>query len=35
MQEGHQIAFEILKLNKRESLRSTYDKEILAIIHAL
>ena len=35
MQEGHQIAFENGKLNKRERLKSTYDKEMLAIIHAL
>ena len=35
MQEGHPIAFEIRNLNKRESLKSTYDKEMLAIIHAL
>jgi len=35
MQEGHPIAFESRKLNKRESLKSTYDKEMLPIIHAL
>ena len=35
MQEGHPIAFESQKLNKRERLKSTYDKEMLAIIHAL
>ena len=35
MQEGHPIAFESRKLNKRESLKSMYDKEMLAIIHAL
>ena len=35
MQEGHPIDFESSKLNKRESLKSTYDKEMLAIIHAL
>ena len=35
MQEGHPIAFESRKLNKREILKSTYDKEMLAIIHAL
>ena len=33
MQEGHPTAFEIRNLNKRESLKSTYDKEMLAIIH--
>ena len=35
MQEGYPIAFERRNLNKRESLKSTYDKEMLAIIHAL
>ena len=35
MQEGHPITFESRKLNKRESLKSTYDKEMLDIIHAL
>ena len=35
MQEGRPIAFESRKLNKRESLKSTYDKEMMAIIHAL
>ena len=35
MQGGHPMAFESQKLNKRESLKSTYDKEMLAIIHAL
>ena len=35
MQEGHPIAFESKNLNKRESLKSTYDKEMLAIIHVL
>ena len=35
MQEGHPIAFECRKLNKRERLKSMYDKEMLAIIHAL
>ena len=35
MQEGHLIDFESKKLNKRESLKSTYDKEMLSIIHAL
>ena len=35
MQEGHPIAFERKKLNNEESLKSTYDKEMLAIIHAL
>ena len=35
MQEGHPIEFESRKLNKRESLKSTYDNEMLSIIHAL
>ena len=35
MQEGHPIAFESKKFNKRESLKSMYDKIMLAIIHAL
>ena len=35
MQEGHPIGFESRNLNKRESLKSTYDKGMLAIIHAL
>ena len=35
MQEGHPIAFESRKLNKREFLRFTYNKEMLAIMHAL
>ena len=35
MQQGHPIAFESRKLNKRERLKSTYNKEILAIMHAL
>jgi len=35
MQDGHPIPFEIRKLNKRECLKSTYDKKILAIMHAL
>jgi hypothetical protein len=35
MQDGHPIAFESRKLNKREELKSTYNKEMLAIMHAL
>ena len=35
MQGGHPIAFESRKLNKRERLKSTHDKEMLSIIHAL
>ena len=35
LMQGHPIAFKSRKLNKRESLKSTYDKEMLAIIHAL
>ena len=30
MQDEHLIAFESRKLNKREQLKSTYDKEMLA-----
>ena len=35
MQYEHLIAFESRKLNKREQLKSTYDKEILEIMLAL
>ena len=35
MQEGHPISFESRKINKREHLKSTYNKEMLAIMHAL
>ena len=35
MQDEHSIAFESMKLNKREKMKSTYDKEMLAIMHAL
>jgi hypothetical protein len=35
MQDGHPIAFESRKLNTREELKSTYNKEMLAIIYAL
>ena len=35
MQQGHPIAFESRKLNKREHLKSTYNKEMPAIMHAL
>lgn len=35
MQEGHPIAFESGKLNKRGGLKSTYNKEMIAIMHAL
>ena len=35
MQDGHPIAFESRKLNKQERLKSTHNKEMLAIIHAL
>ena len=35
MQEIHPISFKSRNLNKRESLKSTYDKEMLAIIHVL
>ena len=35
MQDEHPIAFESSKLNKLEQLKSTYDKEMLAIMQAL
>ena len=35
MQEGYSIAFESRKLDKRECLKSIYNKEMLAIMHAL
>jgi hypothetical protein len=35
MQGGHPIVFEIRKLSQPERLYSIYDKEILAIMHAL
>jgi hypothetical protein len=35
MQEDHSIAFKIQKLNKREILKSTNDKNMFAIIHTL
>eukprot|EP01018_Ginkgo_biloba_P024747 Gb_03970 [translate_table: standard] len=35
MQEGRPVAFESRKLNEREKRLSTYDKEMLAIIHAI
>ena len=35
MQERHPIAFESRKLQPHEMLYSIYDKEILAIMHAL
>jgi hypothetical protein len=35
MQDGHPIAFESQKFNKREGLKSTYDKEMLTIMHVL
>ena len=35
MQDEHPIAFESRKLNKREQLKSTYDKEMLEIMHGL
>ena len=31
LMQGHPIAFESRKLNKRESLKSTNDKEMLAL----
>ena len=35
MQDRHPIAFESRKLRGSEVLYSTYDKEMLAIMHAL
>jgi hypothetical protein len=35
MQDGHPIAFESSKLNQTKCLQSTYNKEILSIMHAL
>ena len=35
MQEGHPMAFESRKLNKRESFKSMYDKEMLVILGLL
>ena len=35
MQDEHPIAFKSRKLNKREQLKSTYDKKMLAIMQAL
>ena len=35
IQDEHPIAFESRKLNKREQLNSTYDKEMLEIMQAL
>jgi len=35
MQDNHPIVFESKKLNKRETLKSTCQKEMFAIIHAL
>jgi len=35
MQYDHMIVFESRKLNKLEHLKSTYDKEMMAIMHAL
>jgi hypothetical protein len=35
MQDGHPITFESQKLNRKEELKSAYNKEMLAIMHAL
>jgi hypothetical protein len=35
MQGGHPIVFERRKINESERLYSIYDKEMLAIMHAL
>jgi hypothetical protein len=35
MEDGHPIEFERRKLNKKECLQSTYNKEMISIMHAL
>lgn len=35
MQDDHMISFDSRKLNKREILKYTYDKEMISIIHVL
>jgi hypothetical protein len=35
MQYGHPIAFQSRNINKKEDLKSTHNKEMLAIMHAL
>ena len=35
MQDKHPIAFKIQKLKPSEQTKSTYDKEILAVMHTL
>ena len=35
MQGGHPIVFETMKLSQPERLYSIYDKQLLAIMHAL
>ena len=35
MQDTHPITFEGIKLNKRERLKSTYDKKKFAIMHTV
>ena len=35
LQEGHAIAYEIRRLNEQESALGIYEKELLAVIHAL
>lgn len=35
MQERRPLAFESRKLNKRDQAKSTYEKEMLAILHAV
>jgi hypothetical protein len=35
MQDNHPIAFESRKLKPKEQTKSTYEKEMLEIIHAL
>ena len=35
MQEGRPLAFESRKLTKRDQTKSTYEKEMMAILHAI
>ena len=35
MQEGHAIAYESRRLNEQERVLGIYEKELLAVIHAL
>ena len=35
MQEGRPLAFESRKLTKRDQTKSTYEKEMMAILHVV